>query len=71
MSKVNKEKRKELSESLEKFTDWESFQSLISNIFSPIVEINSGVEADKAACDFTTLLLLRIDYRQIKLYFQN
>jgi hypothetical protein len=38
---------------LEKFTDWERFQSLASNLISPRLEINSGVEADKAARDFT------------------
>jgi hypothetical protein len=32
---------------LEKITDWERFQSLASNLISPRIEINSGVEADK------------------------
>jgi hypothetical protein len=30
-------------EPLEKFTDWEQFQSLASNLISPRIEINSGV----------------------------
>jgi hypothetical protein len=37
----------------EKFTDWERFQNLTSLLISPRIEINSGVEADKAACAFT------------------
>jgi hypothetical protein len=42
-----------LSEPVEKFTDWELFQILASKLISPRIEINSGVEADKAARDFT------------------
>jgi hypothetical protein len=42
-----------LSEPTEKFTNWERFQSLASDLISPRIEINSGVEADKAARDFT------------------
>jgi hypothetical protein len=38
---------------LEKFTDWERFQSLASNLISPRLEINSGIQADKAARYFT------------------
>jgi hypothetical protein len=41
-----------LSESIKKFTDWDRFQSLASELISLKVEINSGVEADKAARDF-------------------
>jgi hypothetical protein len=44
---------KEISEPLEKFTNWERFQSLASNPISPRAEINSWVEADKAARAFT------------------
>jgi hypothetical protein len=44
---------KQISEPLEKFTNWEWFQSLASNLISPRVEINSGVDADKAARAFT------------------
>jgi hypothetical protein len=42
-----------LSKPIEKFTDWGQFQSLALELISPRTEINSGVEADKAACDFT------------------
>jgi hypothetical protein len=37
---------------VEKFTDWEWFQSLASALVSPRREFNSCVEADKAARDF-------------------
>jgi hypothetical protein len=41
------------SETIEKFTDLDRFQSLASELLSPRTEINSGVEADKAARYFT------------------
>jgi hypothetical protein len=41
------------SEPIEKYTDWERFQSLASDLISHRVEINTGVEADKAAREFT------------------
>jgi hypothetical protein len=46
-------KIRKLSEPIEKFTDWDRFQSLASELISPRIEINSGVEADKAARDYT------------------
>jgi hypothetical protein len=46
-------KIRNLSEPIEKFTDWNRFQSLASELVSPQVKINSGVEVDKAARDFT------------------
>jgi hypothetical protein len=46
-------KIRNLSEPVEKFTDWGRFQSLASELISPRIEINSGVEADKAARGFT------------------
>jgi hypothetical protein len=45
-------KTKNLSEPIEKFTERNRFQSLASEIISPRIEINSGVETDKAARDF-------------------
>jgi hypothetical protein len=45
-----------LSEPIENFTDWDRFQILASELISPKVEINSGVEADKAARDFTAFI---------------
>jgi hypothetical protein len=44
---------KNVSAPTEKFTEWELFQSLASNLISPTIEINSGAEADKAARAFT------------------
>jgi hypothetical protein len=46
-------RKKNFSAPLEKFTDWDRFQSLASNLISPRLEINLGVEAEKAASDFT------------------
>jgi hypothetical protein len=40
-------------ETIEKFTDWDWFQSLATELVSHRIEINSGVETDKAARDFT------------------
>jgi hypothetical protein len=40
-------------EPIEKFTDWDRFQRLASELISPRTEINSEVEADKAARNFT------------------
>jgi hypothetical protein len=45
-------KIRNLSDPIEKFTDWERFQSLASELISPKIEITSEVEADKAARDF-------------------
>jgi hypothetical protein len=41
-----------LSEPIEKFTDWERVQSLASDSVSAKIQFNSGVEADKAAREF-------------------
>jgi hypothetical protein len=46
-------KIRNLLEQIKKFTDWDQFQSLTSELISPRIEINSGREADKAARDFT------------------
>jgi hypothetical protein len=50
---VNHVRTKNVLAPLEKFTDWERFQSLASNLISLRLEINSGVVADKAALDIT------------------
>jgi hypothetical protein len=50
---------KQISQPVEKITNWERFQSLASNLISPRIEINSGVEADKAA-RFHSLYCIRI-----------
>jgi hypothetical protein len=45
-------KAREILDPVEKFTNWERFQSLASALVSSRVEINSCIEADKAARDF-------------------
>jgi Na+/phosphate symporter len=42
-----------LSDPVDKFTDWERFQSLAFEFTSPRNQINSGEEADKKARNFT------------------
>jgi hypothetical protein len=42
-----------LSDPVNKFTDWERFQSLVSKLISPRMQINSWEKADKADRDFT------------------
>jgi hypothetical protein len=56
-----------LSDLVGKFTDWERFQGLAPELISP--GINSGEEADKAACDFTASIALayRLSTGRIKL----
>jgi hypothetical protein len=46
-------KIRNLSNPTEKFRDWERFQSLASELISPKFEIKLGVEADRAAHDFS------------------
>jgi hypothetical protein len=46
-------KIRNLSDLVEKFTDWERFQSLASGLISPKIEITSEVEADKPVRNFT------------------
>jgi hypothetical protein len=43
----------DISDPVGKFTDWERFQSLASELISPGILINAGEEADKAASNFT------------------
>jgi hypothetical protein len=37
---------------VDKFTDWERFQSLASELISPTIQINSAEEAKKVTRDF-------------------
>jgi hypothetical protein len=46
-------KIRNLSDPIEKFTDWDRFQSLTSELISPKIEIKLEAEADKAARVFT------------------
>ena len=43
---------------VEKFTDWDRFQSFTSELISPKLKINSELEADKAARGFTASISL-------------
>jgi hypothetical protein len=51
----------------------ERFQSLTSELMSPIIEIKSGIEADKAARDFTAYIALayRLSTNKITLSIIN
>jgi hypothetical protein len=44
-----------ISDLIDKFTDLERFQGLASELISTRIQINSGEEADKAACNLLTL----------------
>jgi hypothetical protein len=46
---LNHVKIRNISEPIEKFTDWDRFQSLPSELISPRIEINSRVEASIAS----------------------
>jgi hypothetical protein len=49
-------KARKFLDPVEKFTDWERFQSLASALVSPRVEINSYKEADKAGRTFAATI---------------
>jgi hypothetical protein len=63
-------KIRNLSDPIEKFTDWDQFQSLASELISPKIEITSEAEADKAARDFTASIssAYRLSTSMITLY---
>jgi hypothetical protein len=48
---------RKLSDPVDKFRDWERFQSLASESILSRIQINSGEEADKAARDFTASIV--------------
>jgi hypothetical protein len=50
---LNHVRPRNLSDPVDKFTDWERFQCLTSELISPRIQINSGEEADKVAHGFT------------------
>jgi hypothetical protein len=49
---LNHIRTRNLSNPVDKFTDWEGFQSLVSELISPRSQINSRKDANKAARDF-------------------
>jgi hypothetical protein len=61
------------SEPTEKFTDWDRFISFASELISHKVEINSGIEVDKAERDFTAAIVsaYRLSTSKITLLFIN
>jgi hypothetical protein len=58
---------------VDKFTDWEWFQSLASELISPSIQILSSEKAEKAAYDFATsvALIYRMSTRKPIVYFRN
>jgi hypothetical protein len=46
-------KSRNFSNPIEKFTHWDRFECLASELISPKIKIKSGVEANKAARDFS------------------
>jgi hypothetical protein len=49
---LNQTKIRNISEPIAKITDWDRFKSFASELISPTIEINSRIEADKAARNF-------------------
>jgi hypothetical protein len=47
-----------ISDPVDKFTDWERFESLASELISRRIQINLREEADKAAREFTASIAL-------------
>jgi hypothetical protein len=64
-------KIRNFSEPIEKFTDLDRFQSLASDLISPRIEINSEVEADKVARDFTASVASAYRLATSKLHFRT
>jgi hypothetical protein len=66
-------KAREVSDPVEKFTDWKRFQSLASDLVSPKILINSSTDADKAARDFAASIAsaYRLSARKITIYDRN
>jgi hypothetical protein len=58
---------RKLSGPVDKFTDWEWFQSLASELISPRIQINSREKANKVACKFTTSTALAYRPSTIKI----
>jgi hypothetical protein len=67
---LNHVKIRNISEAIEKFTDWDRFRNLASELISPKISVQSVVEADKAARDFTASIARHIGCRQVKSHLQ-
>jgi hypothetical protein len=57
---------KNVSAPLEKFTDWEQFQNLASNLISPRIKINSGLKPIKWCAPLQHLLLQDIGFQPVR-----
>jgi hypothetical protein len=64
-------KTKNLSEPIEKFTDWKWFQSLASDLISPRIDINAGEEADEATHYFATTIASACRLSTVKVTFSS
>jgi hypothetical protein len=66
-------KVRNLSKPIEKLTDWKQFQNIASELLSPRLETNTGIEADKAARDFTSSIAsaYRLSTRKVTLSVLN
>jgi hypothetical protein len=62
-----------LSESIENYSDWERFQSLASDLISLRLEIKTGVEVDKAVREFTASIVstYQLSTSKVKIYEVN
>jgi hypothetical protein len=60
-----------LSNRGDKFTDWEWFQRLSSELISPNIQINLREEAHKVACDFTASLTSAYNLSTCKLILSH
>jgi hypothetical protein len=63
-------KIRNLSEHVEKLTDWERSQSLTSELISPKTEISLEYKPIKRRVSLQPLLFRRIGCRQIRLHFR-
>jgi hypothetical protein len=70
---LNDVRTRNLSELPEKFTNWERFESLTSELFSPRIQINLGKEGDKGASDITASIpsAHRLSASEVELSFLN
>jgi hypothetical protein len=59
------------SEPIEKFTDWDRFQNVASELISHRIEINWGQKPIKRRATFQPLLLQHIGWRPVKLHYRT
>jgi hypothetical protein len=66
---LDHDKIRNISEPIEQITDWNRYQSLASELITPRIQINPGVEADKAGRDFAASIAsaFRLSAKQVTL----